>query len=77
MAKTKITVELSSLRSMGFVPAQVQICKKGSHPGQKPVDGDAAVRWGSHHPMEHIMGFTRRHWMLPYWASAHITLPRG
>ncbi len=24
---------------------------------------DAAVRCGAHHPMEHILGFTRSHWM--------------
>jgi len=27
--------------------------------------GDAAVRRGAHHPMEHIQGFTRNHWMPP------------
>jgi len=27
--------------------------------------GDAAVRRGAHHPMEHIQGFTRSHWMPP------------
>jgi hypothetical protein len=26
---------------------------------------DAAVRCGTHQPMEHIQGFTRSHWMLP------------
>jgi hypothetical protein len=26
---------------------------------------DAAVQCGAHHPMEHIPGFTRSHWMLP------------
>ena len=26
---------------------------------------DAAVRRGAHHPMEHIRGFTRSHWMQP------------
>ena len=26
---------------------------------------DAAVRCGAHRPMEHILGFTRSHWMLP------------
>jgi hypothetical protein len=26
---------------------------------------DAAVECGAHHPMEHIQGFTRSHWMLP------------
>jgi hypothetical protein len=27
--------------------------------------GDAAVQCGAHHPMEHIQGFTRSHWMPP------------
>jgi len=27
--------------------------------------GDAAVRGGAHHPIEHIQGFTRSHWMPP------------
>ena len=27
--------------------------------------GDAAVPRGAHRPMEHIQGFTRRHWMPP------------
>ena len=26
---------------------------------------DAAVQCGAHHPMEHILGFTRSHWMPP------------
>jgi hypothetical protein len=26
---------------------------------------DAAVRCGAHRPLEHILGFTRSHWMLP------------
>jgi hypothetical protein len=26
---------------------------------------DVAVRCGVHRPMEHILDFTRRHWMLP------------
>jgi hypothetical protein len=26
---------------------------------------DAAVQCGAHHPMEHIPGFTRSHWMPP------------
>ena len=26
---------------------------------------DAAVRRGTHRPIEHIQGFTRSHWMLP------------
>jgi hypothetical protein len=26
---------------------------------------DAAVQCGAHHPMGHIPGFTRSHWMLP------------
>jgi hypothetical protein len=27
--------------------------------------GEAAVQCGVHRPMEHILGFTRSHWMLP------------
>jgi hypothetical protein len=26
---------------------------------------DAGVQCGAHHPMEHILGLTRSHWMLP------------
>jgi hypothetical protein len=26
---------------------------------------DAVVQCVAHHPMEHILGFTRSHWMLP------------
>ena len=31
---------------------------------------------GLHRPMEHIQGFTRSCWMLPFWASACATSPR-
>jgi hypothetical protein len=27
--------------------------------------GDAGLRRGAHHPIKHIQGFARRHWMLP------------
>ena len=27
--------------------------------------GDAVIRRGAHHPMDHIRGFTRSHWMRP------------
>ncbi len=26
---------------------------------------DAVVQCGAHHPMEHVLGFTRSHWMPP------------
>jgi hypothetical protein len=30
---------------------------------------DAAVQWGAHCPMEHILGFTRSNWILPLGKS--------
>jgi len=33
--------------------------------------GDAAVRRGAHHPMEHIQGFTRSQWMPPSGECSH------
>ncbi len=36
---------------------------------------DAAVWCGTHRPMEHIPGFTRRHWMLPSGKCLHRIAP--
>jgi hypothetical protein len=36
---------------------------------------DAAVRCGTHRPMEHIPGFTRSHWMLPSGKCLHSIAP--
>ena len=33
--------------------------------GNFDCHGNAAVQRGAHHPMEHIQGFTRSHWMPP------------
>jgi hypothetical protein len=33
--------------------------------GNFDCHADAAVRRGAHHPIEHIQGFTRSHWMPP------------
>jgi hypothetical protein len=33
--------------------------------GNFDCHGDAVVKCGAHHPMEHILGFTRSHWMPP------------
>jgi len=33
--------------------------------GDFDCHADAAVRFGAHHPMDHIPGFTRSHWMPP------------
>ncbi len=32
---------------------------------------DAAVQHGAHRPMEHVLGFTRSHWMPPMGKSLH------
>jgi hypothetical protein len=37
--------------------------KYTSNAGNFNCHVDAAVRCGAHHPMEHIPGFTRSHWM--------------
>jgi hypothetical protein len=34
---------------------------------------DQAARCGVHHPMEHILGFTRSHWMLPPGECLHAS----
>jgi hypothetical protein len=36
---------------------------------------DAPMRCGAHHPMEHIQGFTRSHWMLPSGKCLHRIAP--
>jgi hypothetical protein len=36
---------------------------------------DAAVRCGTHCPMEHIPGFTRGHWMPPLGKCLHRIAP--
>jgi len=40
-----------------------------SRPELEPISynchGDAAVRHGAHHPIEHVQGFTGSHWMPP------------
>jgi hypothetical protein len=33
--------------------------------------GNAAVRCGAHHPIEHVQGFTRSHWMPPSVECSH------
>jgi hypothetical protein len=33
--------------------------------GNFDCHGDGSVRRGTHHPMEHIQGFIRSHWMPP------------
>jgi hypothetical protein len=35
----------------------------------------AAVQCMAHHPMEHIQGFTRSHWMLPLGKCLHRIAP--
>ncbi len=37
--------------------------------------GDAAVRRGAHHPIEHVQGFTRSHWMPPSVKCSHRIAP--
>jgi hypothetical protein len=36
---------------------------------------DAGVQRGMNHPMEHIPGFTRRHWMPPLGKCLHRIAP--
>ena len=62
MAKTKITVELSSLWSMGFVPAQVQIVKKGPTQGRDQSMG-----------MRRCAGGHITQWSTSCWASLEDT----
>jgi len=37
--------------------------------------GDAAVRCYAHHPMEHIQGYTRSHWMTPFGKCLRCIAP--
>ena len=39
--------------------------------GQFDDHADAVVQRRAHHPMEHIQGFTRSHWMLPSGKCLH------
>jgi hypothetical protein len=39
--------------------------------GDFDCHADAVVGCGVHHPMEHILGFTRSHWMLPLGQCLH------
>ena len=39
--------------------------------GDFDCHADAAVRHGADHPMEHIQGFTRSHWMPPSGECSH------
>ena len=43
--------------------------------GKFDCHGNAAVRCGVHHPMEHIQGFTRSHWMPPSVECSHRITP--
>ena len=39
--------------------------------GNFDCHADAALRCGAHRPIEHILGFTRSHWMLPTGECLH------
>ena len=39
--------------------------------GDFDCHADAAVQCGAHRPMEHILGFTQSHWMLPLGECSH------
>ena len=42
---------------------QQQKCRRIA--GDFDCHGNAAVRRGAHHPIEHVQGFTGSYWMLP------------
>jgi hypothetical protein len=45
--------------------------KYTSNAGNFDCHADAVVRRGAHHPMEHIPGFNRSHWMPPLGKCSH------
>jgi hypothetical protein len=44
--------------------------------GNFDCHGNAAVQRGVHRPMEHILGFTGSHWMLPSVECLHRIIQR-
>jgi hypothetical protein len=48
-------------------------CRKSA--GDFDHHADVAVQCGAHHPMEHILGLTRSHWMPPLDKCLRLIVP--